>query len=107
DFDTAPIHTSLPIDLTAGGITARFSATGQGYSIQPVDVMGFTPAGFSGLCLYPNSVFAADLLVGFSTTLTAVAIRFAPQELGCDDSALLRLTAYRNDLLVGTNTNRA
>jgi hypothetical protein len=73
DFDNAPLHTSLPIDLTAGGVTAQFSATAQGFSIQWANAMGFTPAGFSGSCIYPNSVFAADLLIG----------------LGCDDSARL------------------
>ncbi len=31
DFDSAPLHSSLPIDLTAGGVTAHFSATGQGF----------------------------------------------------------------------------
>jgi len=25
DFDNAPVHTSLPIDLTVGGITAHFA----------------------------------------------------------------------------------
>lgn len=104
DFDNAPIHTSLPIDLTVGGITAHFSATGQGFSIQRADAMGFTPLGFAGLCIYPNSVFPADLLVGFAQTLTDFSIMFAPQELGCDDSATMRVTAYMNDTYVGTNT---
>jgi len=31
DFENAPIHTSLPLNLTVGGITARLSATGQGF----------------------------------------------------------------------------
>ena len=106
-FDEAPIHASLPLDQTVGGITAHFSATGQGYSIQSADVLGFTPAGFSGLCLCPNGVFAADLLVGFSATLTDFSILFAPQELGCDDSASIRVTAYMDDATVGTNTATA
>jgi hypothetical protein len=104
DFDNAPIHTSMPIDLTAGGVTAHLSATGQGFSIQPADTMGFTPAGFAGLCVYPNSVFAADLLVGFSHPVTAFSILYAPQELGCDDSARMRVTASMNGVFVGTAT---
>src|SRR3974390_234751 len=76
DFDTAPVYTSLPISLTVGGITAQFSATGQGYSIQPANSLGFTPAGFGGYCLYPNSIYAADLLVTFSTPLTAFSILY-------------------------------
>jgi hypothetical protein len=107
DFDNAPIHTSLPIDLTVGGLTAHLSATGQGFSIQPANTMGFTPVGFGGLCIYPNSVFPADLLVSFSQSLTAFTIMFSPQELGCDDTATMRVTAYLNGAYVGTNTAMA
>ncbi len=103
DFENAPLGTSLPIDLTVGGIAAHFSATGSGYSIQWANTMGFTPAGFSGRCLYPNSVFPADLLVSFDQTLTDFSIMFSPQEIGCDDSATLRVTAYRGATFVGTD----
>jgi hypothetical protein len=47
DSDNAPVHTPLPISLTVGGITTRFSATGQGFSVQPADSLGFTPVGFA------------------------------------------------------------
>ncbi len=108
DFENAPVHTSLPIDLTVDGITAHFSATGQGFSIQPANTMGFTPAGFSGLCVYPNSVFPADLIVEFTNaTLTDFSIMFAPEEYGCDTSALMRVTAYMNGAYVGTSTATA
>jgi hypothetical protein len=107
DLDGAPIHTSLPIDQTVGGITAHFSATGQGFSIQPANTMGFTPVGFGGLCIYPNSVFAADLLISFSVPLTQFSIMYAPQELGCDDSAIMRVTAYMDAVLSGTATTTA
>src|SRR5574337_915276 len=70
DFNDAPLHAPLPLDLTVGGITAHFSATGQGFSIQdPSTSIGLTPAGFTGYCVSPNSVFPADLLVGFGSTL--------------------------------------
>jgi hypothetical protein len=107
DFDNAPVHAPLPITLSAGGITAQFSATGQGFSIQPANTMGFTPAGFLGNCIYPDSVFAADLLVNFSTNLTDFSILYAPQELGCDSSATMRVTAYLNGVFVGTTTTNA
>jgi len=107
DFDSAPIHSSLPVDVTVGGITAHLSATGQGFSIQPANTMGFTPSGFGGLCVYPNSVFAADLVIGFSVAVTDFSIMFAPQELGCDDSALMRATAYLGGAWRGTATARA
>jgi len=107
DFDSLPAHSGLPASYTVGGITASLSATGQGFSIQPADTMGFTPVGFAGNCISPNSVFAADLLVGFSTQLTSFSILYSPQELGCDDSATMRVTAYLGGAAVGTATATA
>jgi hypothetical protein len=107
DFDSAPLHSSLPINLTVGGITAHLSATGQGYSIQEANVLGFTPAGFSGYILYPNSIYLADLLIRFDQTLTDFSILYAPEEYGCDSSATMRVTAYRSGSFVGTNTRSA
>lgn len=107
DFDNAPLHTSLPITLTVSGVTAQFSATGQGFSIQWANALGFTPAGFSGYCIYPNSVFPADLRIDFSHALTDFSILYSPQELGCDDSARLKVSAYMNGAFVGTNLTTA
>ena len=109
DFNDAPLHAPLPLDLTAGGITAHFSATGQGFSIQdPATSIGLTPDGFTGHCISPNSVFPADLLVGFgSTTLTDFSILYAPQELATDSSATMRVTAYLNGAFVVTTTATA
>jgi uncharacterized protein YqkB len=107
DFDNAPLRAPLPIDLTVGGITAHFSATGQGYSIQSVSTAPVVPVGFAGQFIYPSSVFAADLLVSFSKPLIAFSILYAPQELACDDSATMRVTAYMNGTPVGTSTTNA
>jgi len=107
NFDDAPLYRPLPLDVTAGGITAHLSATGQGYSIQSTSTVPIVPTGFSGRFLYPSSVFLADLVVTFSQTVTAFSILYAPQELGCDDSATMRVTAYMNTLLIGTNTMTA
>ena len=107
DFDSAPIHSTLPADLTVEGVTAHFAATGSGMSFQPANTMGFTPAGFAGLCLYPNSVFASDLTITFSVLLSDFSILYAPQELGCDDSAIMRVTAYVGGVLRGTATATA
>ncbi|MFO0974225.1 MAG: hypothetical protein U1A27_12420 [Phycisphaerae bacterium] len=107
DFDNAPVYTSLPLNLTVSGLTAHLSATGSGFSIQFANVLGFTPPGFSGRCLYPNSVFAADLIIDFSETLSAFSILYSPNELGCDDSARMRVTAYLNGAFAGTNTTTA
>ena len=107
DFDNAVIHTPLPIDLTVGGITAHFSATGQGYSIQDANTMGFTPQGFAGNCIYPSSVYLSDLLISFDQTLSDFSIMYACQELGCDDAATMRVTAYMNSTYIGTDTRTA
>jgi hypothetical protein len=108
DFDSAPVHTPFPLTLTVGGITAQFSATGgQGFSIQPANTMGFTPAGFAGNCIYPDSIYASDLLVSFSQPLTAFSILYAPDELACDSSARMRVTAYLDGVEVGTTTTNA
>ena len=107
DFENATVHSPLPIDLTVSGITAQFSATGAGFSIQPANTMGFTPAGFSGNCIYPNSIFASDLQIAFSKPLTNFSILYSPQELGCDDSATLRVTGYAGTGFVATATTTA
>ena len=107
DFNSASRGAPLPIDQTVGGVTAHFTATGDGFSIQDADVMGFTPVGFGGLCIYPSSIYLSDLLVSFSVPLTSFSIMYAPQELGCDNSAIVRVTAYMNDVLSGTATTTA
>ncbi len=106
DFNNAPLHSPLPVSQTAGGITALLSATGQGFSIQDQSAPVF-PQGFSGRYIYPSSINAADLLVSFDHTLTSFSILYAPDELGCDDSCTMRVTAYMNGTYVGTNTHTA
>ncbi len=97
----------MPGAYTVGGITAHFSATGQGFSIQAADTLGFIPTNFFGLCISPNSTSAADLLVSFSTALTDFSILYAPEEYACDSSATLHVTAYQDGTLVGTATTNA
>lgn len=101
DFDGAPVGGPFPLDLVVNGLTAHFTG---GYSIQPVGTVGISPAGFSGLCVFPSSVFQSDLGIGFSEILTDFSILYAVDELGCDTSARMRVTAYLDALLVGTNT---
>lgn len=107
DFNNAPLYASLPIDQTVSGITAHLSATGQGYSIQNANVLGFTPPGFSGRIIYPNSIYLSDLRISFDQTLTDFSIMYACQELGCDDAATMRVTAYMNGTYVGFSTRTA
>ena len=107
DFDNAPLLSPLPIDQSVGGITAHFSATPPGYSIQEANVHGFVPAGFSGYILDPSSINLSDLFIRFDQALTDFSIMYSCQELGCDDAATMRVTAFMNGSLVGTNTKIA
>jgi len=106
DFDSAPQGSPLPIDLTVGGITAHLSSGSPfyNYSIQRADVLGFTPVGFSGLCVYPSTVFQSDLQVSFDTQLQDISVLYAPEEYATDSSCTMRITAYAGSTLVGTAT---
>lgn len=104
NFDNIPVYTPFPVSTTVSGITAHLSGTGQGYSIQDANVLGFTPVGFSGHVVYPNSVYLADLLISFDQTITGFSMLYSCQELGCDDAATMKVTAYMNGSLVGFNT---
>lgn len=107
DFENAPLQSPLPVDVAAGGVNAHLTATGQGYSIQMAGVLGFTPVGFSGRCVYPSSVYLSDLTVSFSKTLTSFSILYAAQELDCDCASTLKVTAFMNGTLVGSSTMSA
>ncbi len=107
DFDNAPLYTSFPVDQTTGGITAHFTATGQGYSIQNANALGFTPIGFSGRILYPNSIFSSDISIQFDHMISDFSILYCCQELGCDDAATMKVTAYNSGTLIGFNTRTA
>ena len=50
---------------------------------------------------------AADLLISFTQPLSDFSILYAPEEYACDSSALMRVTAYRNNVFVGTATMTA
>jgi len=106
DFNNAPLHAPLPLDLTAGGITGHFSSGSPlyNYSIQAADVLGFTPQGFSGLCIFPSTIYQSDLLISFDTQLTSASILYAPEEYATDSSCTMRMTAYLGANYIGTNT---
>ena len=107
DFENVAVHTPFPITLTVGGVTAQFSGTGQGYSIQLPSSAGVVPVGFSGNCIYPNSIYGSDLTVTFSRSVTFFSILYAPHELACDTSATMRVMAYYDAVTRGTATTNA
>ena len=106
DFNSGPQFSPLPLSLTVGGITADFSGA---YSIQDVaGYIGVTPGGFSGLGLLPNGINTGALQVDFpQENITDFSILVAPQELATDTTATLKVSAYMNGNLVGTNTSAA
>jgi hypothetical protein len=104
NFDNAPPHTPLPIDLLEGGVLAHFDGTDLSFSVQLADFLGFTPQGFGGLCLYPGSFNKADLLIAFDHTLTDFSILYAVNEVDCASAATMRVTVYMDDAYVATAT---
>jgi len=103
-FDDAPVHTSLPVAVSNGGLTATLYGGTYNFSIQPYGSVGLAPARMSGLYIFPNTVYQTDLTIDFSDIVTDFSILYSPQELGCDTSATMRATGYRNGVLVATNT---
>jgi len=105
NFDNLPVYSPLPIFDVQGGIIAQLTATGAGYSIQSMTTATVVPVGFSGNFIFPSG--SGDLLVSFSQPLTAFSILYATQELACDDSATMRVTAFMNGTQVGTSTTNS
>ncbi len=101
-FDNIPQYTPLPVSTTVSGITAHLSGTGSSYSIQAANVLGFTPAGFSGNVIYPSSINPSDLLISFDRKITDFSIMYSVQELACDTSATMQAKAYLKGNLVAT-----
>jgi flagellar hook capping protein FlgD/List-Bact-rpt repeat protein len=101
DFDGGPGWTSLPLDWTVNHLTGHFTGN---FSVQAVGTLGISPIGFSGMCLWPNSVFASDLGIDFSEPLTDLSVLVATTDLVCDVSSRMRVTAYSGAVFVGTNT---
>ncbi len=107
DFDTGvpPLSTyqSLPIDQTAGGLTASFSSFGDGYSIQTDQSLQFHMSQFSGHYLYPNSLFTGPLEIHFSRKVTSITLTFATSDFQqVEVPTTIKLSAY-----VGSTTSTA
>lgn len=107
DFNNLTPTTTLPLSVTVGDLRADFSGTGDNFSVLSANVLGFTPAGFSGNCLYPGGINGGDLHIAFSQAITEFSILYAPEEYGADASATMRVTAYWNGNFVGTTTTNA
>lgn len=104
DFDSAPVYSPLPINQTVSGVTAYFTASGQGYSIQNTSTATVVPVGFTGGFIFPSSIYLSDLYIKYNQSITDFSIMYSTQELACDDAATMRVTAYMNGNLIGTNT---
>lgn len=110
-FDNGPLHAATPFDQVPDIIpigsaypTAHFTSSGSTYSIQSANALGFTPVGFSGYCLYPDSVYASDVLISFNKSLASLSILYSPEEYATDTSCTMEVSAYSGNTLVGTNT---
>ncbi|HEU5397169.1 MAG TPA: hypothetical protein VFV81_08370 [Verrucomicrobiae bacterium] len=113
-FDGASPGATTPLSLAPDIIpigsaypTAEFTVSGTSYSIQSANVLGFTPGGFSGYCLYPDSIYASDLRMVFDRPVLSVSLMYAPEEYACDSSCTMEIRAYSGTNLVGTNVATA
>jgi hypothetical protein len=104
NFDTASAGTPAPFTLRKGKITAAFTGGLYGYSIQAANVLGFTPKGLAGNCLYPNTVYASDVGITFNHAMTAIQMKFSPEEYATDSSATMQVSAYLGTTFVGSAT---
>ena len=107
DFNNLTATTTLPVSVMVADLTADVSGTGDSFSVQAANALGFTPAGFSGNCLFPSGVSGGDLHIAFSKAITDFSVLYAPEEYGADASATMRVTAYWNGNFVGTTTTNA
>jgi len=104
DFDTGPAGvppgTSTPLEVTAGGLTARFSSPSDpaAFSIQSYDSTFLNLPRFSGRYLYQNPIFKTDLHITFDQPLAQISLLFAVLEYHgvgeVEETTALRLTAY-------------
>jgi hypothetical protein len=99
DTGTPPLSTgqNIPIDQTAGGLTAHFSSPqGAVFSIQTDRTTQFTLSRFSGHYLYDNDLNRNFLDIAFSQPLGAIAIVFATADFQqVEVPTTMQLTAYR------------
>jgi len=104
DFDTGPAGvppgTSTPLEVTTGGLTARFSSPSDpaAFSIQSHDSTFLNLPRFSGRYLYQNPVFKTDLHITFDQPLAQISLLFAVLEYHgvgeVEETTAMRLTAY-------------
>ena len=100
DFDTAtPALTTgqnVPFDQTSGAVTAHFSASSGGFSVQHAGSTYLNLSLFSGNYLYPNEDNGV-LVIQFNEQITNLAMAFATAEqVFYKDPTPIRFIAYTN-----------
>ena len=101
DLDTAtPALTpgqTVPFDQTAGAVTAHFSASSGGFSVQNYNTTFLILPRFSGNYLFPNSGDPGVLVIQFSQQITNLVMDFATAEATPNENRTpIQLTAYTN-----------
>lgn len=105
DFDSGTPALSagqnLPLDQTAGGLTAHFSFPSGfgfgGFSVQNAGTTFFALSLFSGNYLYPNSLDPGPLDILFSQPISSISFPFATADFNQNEvPTTIKLTAYEN-----------
>lgn len=112
DFDNGapalPLHASIPMTQTAGGITATFSTPNANPpTVENAGSTSYTLSKFNGKYLAPSNDTGTTVEVAFDMQLTGVELTFATVEaLNVAVPSDLQITAYDNSsgapVLVGT-----
>ncbi len=102
DFDTgtpAPaVNQGLPLDQTAGGVTAHFVAASGNFTVQTAYFIGYPVSSFSNQFLYPAGSKGAVLEIRFSELLTNISFSFATIQISAISGmeTPIQLVAYTN-----------
>jgi hypothetical protein len=102
DFDTGTpvlsLYQGLPVDQTAGGVTAHFRAATGSFSVQTTSSLGGLKLSmFSAQFLAPHNNTGSILEIQFSEWVTNITAPFATiQVQPIEAETPIRLTAYQN-----------
>ncbi len=81
DFDTGSpalaVNKGLPLDQTAGGVTAHFSASSGNFTVQTAYFTGYPVSSFTNQFLYPAGALGSVLEIRFSEMVTNISFSFA------------------------------
>jgi len=102
DFDTGTpllaVNQRLPLDQTASGVTAHYSASSGGFAVETSYSILYPVSSFTNQFLYPAGSLGSVLEIRFSEMMTNISFPFATLQIieTTDLETPIRLDAYTN-----------